>query len=113
MCSFNFKPACTTPCEQGNRNKDCVCECDSHVLNGTVTDSNNKPLDEALVYRAERPDIRLATSGSDGKFTIFGICSQSQSMIVKREMFTTFTGNTISTSSSSSSIHAVIEKMGK
>ena len=90
----------------------CTCDPSVFLLTGQVTDGRKVPLDGAKVARAERPDIVLATTGSDGMFNIPGFCAQPQTMVVKKEMFTIFTGNTILVNSTKSKLNAVIERMG-
>ena len=107
-----METACNAPCAEGTRNADCVCYCGTSQLNGRVLNSNNVPVDGAQIARAERPDVVLATTGSDGKFSIAGVCARAISMIVTKPMFTTFIGDTVPVNAGRSSLNAVIEIMG-
>ena len=91
----------------------CVSVCgDTSVLTGQVTDSTNVPIGGARVASADRPDIVLAMTGLDGMFTITRFCSQPQTMVVTKHMFTTFRGETTQIDSITSHFHAIIEIMG-
>ena len=54
----------------------------------------------------------MATTNSTGMFSIDGICSSPQMMTVRKAMFSTVTVNTTFVDAETSSLRAVLAKMG-
>ncbi|XP_070550087.1 cartilage intermediate layer protein 1-like [Ptychodera flava] len=63
------------------------CICDGDTVDGIVQDVYGKPLEGAIIYRAEYPLEAIGHSNDTGHFMLEGVCVNDYILIVEREKF--------------------------
>ncbi|XP_019647718.1 PREDICTED: cartilage intermediate layer protein 1-like [Branchiostoma belcheri] len=112
-CSDWKCPNCSRVCTVGTLNAACdACMCDNHVLDGSVTDTRNAPLDGAEIYLAEKPWEVASTTNSTGRFALAGACSQGTLILVRRGGYFEEYANSTQLGNETSSVAVKMRVMG-
>ena len=111
---FFFIADCTRSCPTGGAlNADCSqCMCSGDSIDGRVTDRDSSlSLANVNIYTVGREWIASAVSGSDGRFTISGVCVDGLKLTAKKGGYESVLQEYIVISGSS--VNMVMFKLGR